>query len=79
MLVDIIGIVVVVVGVPEDVDVEEEERLFAFKDYVVEGNYNDLNDIPNSIILGKIAAEKMSANIGDLVQVTTTKTKEGPQ
>jgi len=60
-------------GVINGIDVEEEERLFAFKDYVVEGNYNDLNEIPNSIILGKIAAEKMSANIGDLVQITTTK------
>jgi lipoprotein-releasing system permease protein len=33
----------------------------------------DLKTIPNSIILGKGLAEKMFANIGDVVQVTTVK------
>lgn len=60
-------------GVINGIDVNEEEKLFAFNDYVVEGNYNDLNEIPNSIILGKVAAEKMLASVGDLIQVTTTK------
>ncbi len=60
-------------GVINGVEVEEENRLFKFKDYVVGGNYIDLKNIPNSIILGKGAAEKMLANIGDVVQVTTTK------
>lgn len=60
-------------GVINGIDVKEEEKLFAFNDYVVEGNYNDLDEIPNSIILGKVAAEKMLASIGDLIQVTTTK------
>ncbi len=60
-------------GVINGVEVEEENRLFLFKDYVVGGNYIDLKNIPNSIILGKGAAEKMLANIGDMIQVTTTK------
>ena len=60
-------------GVINGIDVIEEEKLFAFNDYVIEGDYNDLNEIPNSIILGKIAAEKMLASIGDLIQVTTAK------
>ncbi len=60
-------------GVINGIDVKEEEKLFAFNDYVVEGNYSDLDEIPNSIILGKVAAEKMLASIGDLIQVTTTK------
>lgn len=60
-------------GVINGVDVEEENRLFMFKDYVTSGNYIDLKNTPNSIILGKGAAEKMLANIGDVVQVTTTK------
>lgn len=60
-------------GVINGVDVNEEEKLFAFNDYVVEGKYNDLNEIPNSIILGKVAAQKMLASIGDLIQVTTAK------
>jgi lipoprotein-releasing system permease protein len=60
-------------GVINGVDVEEENRLFFFKDYVTSGNYIDLKNTPNSIILGKGAAEKMLANIGDIIQVTTTK------
>jgi lipoprotein-releasing system permease protein len=60
-------------GVINGIDVKEEERLFAFEDYVVNGNYKDLEEIPNSIILGKVAAEKMFASIGDLVQITTAK------
>lgn len=60
-------------GVINGVDVEAENRLFMFSDYVTSGNYIDLKNIPNSIILGKGAADKMLANIGDVIQVTTTK------
>ncbi len=60
-------------GIINGIDVEAEARLFLFKDYVTEGNYIDLKNIPNSIILGKSAAEKMLANIGDMIQVTTAK------
>ena len=60
-------------GVINGVDVEEENRLFKFKDYVTSGNFIDLKNTPNSIVLGKGAAEKMLANIGDVIQVTTTK------
>ena len=60
-------------GVINGIDVEAEARLFLFKDYVTEGNYIDLKNIPNSIILGKGAAESMLANIGDVIQVTTVK------
>jgi lipoprotein-releasing system permease protein len=63
----------ILTGVINGVDVEEENRLFFFKDYVTSGNYIDLKNTPNSIILGKGAAEKMLANIGDVIQVTTTK------
>jgi lipoprotein-releasing system permease protein len=65
-------------GVINGVDVDEENRLFLFSDYVVEGNFQDLKNTPNSIILGKGAADKMMANIGDLVQVTTTKGQRMP-
>ena len=58
-------------GIINGIDVEAESRLFLFKDYVIEGNYLDLKNVPNSIILGKGAAEKMLANIGDIIQVTT--------
>jgi lipoprotein-releasing system permease protein len=61
-----------VTGVINGVDVEAENRLFFFSTYVTEGNYIDLKNIPNSIILGKGAAVKMLAKIGDVIQVTTS-------
>lgn len=60
-------------GVINGIDVEAENKLFFFDDYVTEGNFIDLKNIPNSIILGKGAAEKMLANVGDVIQVTTAK------
>ena len=59
-------------GVINGIDVEAENRLFTFKDYVTKGNYIDLKNVPNSIILGKGAADKMLANIGDMINVTTS-------
>lgn len=58
-------------GVINGVDVEAEQKLFHFADYVPKGNYADLKNIPNSIILGKAAADKMLATIGDIIQVST--------
>lgn len=60
-------------GLINGIDVEEENKLFLFSNYVVEGNFYSLNNIPNSIILGKTAAETMLADIGDMVQITTTR------
>lgn len=60
-------------GVLNGIDVVEENRLFAFSDYVVEGDYQDLKNVPNSIVLGKGAAEKILANVGDNIQITTSK------
>jgi len=65
-------------GVINGIDVDEENRLFKFSDYVTGGQYIDLKNIPNSIILGKGAAEKMMANIGDIIQVTTIKGERVP-
>lgn len=62
-----------VTGVVNGIDVEAEARLFSFGDYVTSGSYMDLKNIPNSIILGKGLADKMLANIGDVVQITTAK------
>lgn len=61
-----------VTGVINGIDVEAENKLFFFKDYVTAGNYIDLKYTPNSIILGKGLADKMLAHIGDVVQVTTS-------
>jgi lipoprotein-releasing system permease protein len=57
-------------GIVSGIDVEKEAELFAFTDYVTAGNYADLNQA-NSIILGKGAADRMLADIGDVIQVTT--------
>ena len=59
-------------GLINGIDAEQESRLFFFRDYVIAGNPDDLKTIPNSIILGKGAADKMLANIGDVVQVTSS-------
>jgi lipoprotein-releasing system permease protein len=58
-------------GMINGVDPEIESDLFFFRDYVIEGNYLDLKTVPNSIILGKTAADLMLANLGDVVQVTS--------
>ena len=65
-------------GTINGIDVDEENRLFYLSTYVTSGNFIDLKNIPNSIILGKGAAEKMMANIGDVIQVTTTKGERVP-
>ncbi len=58
-------------GVINGVDVEAEQKLFHFSDYVPEGDYLALKNVPNSIVLGKAAATKMMASIGDVIQVST--------
>jgi len=60
-------------GVINGIDVEAENKLFEFSSYVIEGSYQDIARIPNSIILGKGAADKMMTSLGDVIQVTTTK------
>lgn len=60
-------------GVINGIDVENENRLFMFKDYVTTGNYMDLENVSKSIILGKAAADKMMAVPGDVIQITTVK------
>lgn len=62
-----------ITGVINGIDVEAENNLFFFSSYVTSGNYIDLRNVPNSIILGKAAAEKMLVKMGDVVQVTSAK------
>lgn len=67
-----------VTGVINGIEVEAENELFNFGTYVTHGSYLDLKVIPNSIILGKVAADKMLAHIGDIVQVTTINGEQFP-
>ncbi|MBN7812576.1 ABC transporter permease [Algoriphagus sp. H41] len=57
-------------GIVNGIAVEKEAELFAFSDYITAGDYGDLNQT-NTIILGKGAADRMLADIGDVIQVTT--------
>lgn len=57
-------------GMVNGIDPVKEISLFAFSDYVTVGNPLDLNQT-NSIILGKGVADRMLADIGDVIQVTT--------
>ena len=60
-----------ITGVINGIDVEKESRLFHFTDYVTQGRAIDIKVASNSIILGKVLADKLMAGIGDVVQVTT--------
>lgn len=60
-------------GSVSGIDVEEESRLFFFRDYVVRGNAMDLKNVSNSILLGIGLAEKLLVEPGDVVQVVTSK------
>jgi lipoprotein-releasing system permease protein len=59
-------------GVINGIDVDAENKLFTFQDYVVQGKTVDLKNTPNSIILGIGAAKKMLIQLGDNVQITTS-------
>jgi lipoprotein-releasing system permease protein len=65
--------VIDITGVISGIDVVAESKLFFFKDYVKGGTAIDLKNTNNSIILGVGLAEKLLAEKGDVVQVTTAK------
>ncbi|MEN2281015.1 FtsX-like permease family protein [Algoriphagus sp. SE2] len=61
-----------VTGVVNGIDVDKEAELFAFRDYITAGNYEEIKQT-NSIILGKGAANRMLADIGDVIQATSAR------
>ncbi len=60
-----------ITGVMNGIDAEQEIKLYKFRDYIVNGEPLDIQNVANSIILGKPLAGKLLANIGDVIQVTT--------
>jgi len=60
-----------ITGIINGIDAITEGKLFHFGDYVTTGSFQDIEIIPNSIILGKGLAEKLLINVGDVVQVIT--------
>jgi lipoprotein-releasing system permease protein len=67
-----------ITGVMNGIDVEQEIRLYKFKDYVVEGNALDIDHVSNSIVLGKPLAEKLLANLDDVIRITTSTGEQFP-
>lgn len=67
-----------ITGVINGINVEAETKLFHFKDYVTAGTATDISKVSNSIILGKGMADKLLANIGDVIQLTTVKGERFP-
>ncbi|GAA5225100.1 ABC transporter permease [Membranihabitans marinus] len=59
-------------GIVNGIEVDEEIRLFNFKDYIVEGDVTGIKRRKNSILLGAGIAKKLSLQVGDRVQVMST-------
>jgi lipoprotein-releasing system permease protein len=62
-----------ITGVMNGIDASEEVRLYKFQDYVTTGNALDIDRVEDGIILGKPLAEKLMADMGDMVTVTTSR------
>jgi lipoprotein-releasing system permease protein len=60
-----------ITGVVNGIEIQSEGKLFHFNEYVVAGQPIDIERLSNSIILGKGLADKLLANVGDVVQVAT--------
>jgi lipoprotein-releasing system permease protein len=60
-----------IAGTVSGIDVESENRLFHFNDYITSGSATDVKTVSNSIILGKGLAERLIADIGDVIHITT--------
>lgn len=65
--------VIEIAGIVNGVDIQAEEKLFRFSDYVLEGDINDIANSSNSIFIGKGIADKLLVDIGDVIQVTSPK------
>lgn len=60
-----------ITGAVNGIDVQTESKLFHFSEYIITGSATDLEKVPNSIVLGKGLADKLLADIDDVVQLTT--------
>jgi len=58
-------------GVVNGIDIEAEEKLFRFSDYVIEGDVNEIANSSNSIFLGRGIADKLLVDVGDVIQLTS--------
>ena len=67
-----------ITGIVNGINVEDESKLFHFNEYITAGNASDIERLSNSIVLGKGLADKLLVNIGDLIQLTTSKGERFP-
>lgn len=56
-------------GVLNGIQVDEEIRLFNFKEYIVRGDAKSIAKRKNSVLLGSGIAKKLSVDVGDRIQV----------
>lgn len=63
-------------GILNGINALSESKLFAFSEYIIKGSATDIETTPNSIIMGSGAAEKMLAQVGDVIQLTTSAGKQ---
>ncbi|MCB9197313.1 MAG: ABC transporter permease [Flavobacteriales bacterium] len=57
-------------GIIRGIDVEKEVENYNLDDYISEGNYTDLMNSTNTILIGKGIAKKLGLEIGDNVTVS---------
>lgn len=60
-------------GISTGVNIEEANKMFNIKSYVVEGNADDMKNVQNGILLGVGIAEKMNVRTGDNISITSSK------
>lgn len=60
-------------GISTGVNIEEANKMFNIKSFVVEGNADDLKNVQNGILLGVGIADKMNVRTGDNISITSSK------
>lgn len=60
-------------GLSTGVNIEEANKMFNIKSFVVEGNADDLKNVQNGILLGVGIADKMNVRTGDNISITSSK------
>lgn len=60
-------------GVLTGIEVMQEKKLYALDDYIVQGSLQNLARNEKGILLGIGVAKKLSLQVGDIIQIATTK------
>jgi len=62
-----------ITGAVNGVEIEKEEKLFFFSEYVVEGDWHTLQNEKNTIFIGKGIADKLMVGVGDMIQLSSAR------